>query len=1280
MRPPGNRSRRPPKQKAPRRPEGFCDVWIYACHINRAGRPEGRCGDDGAHARTCADYNAPTVTRQADPLTCLWGWLGQVERCSEVIEPARRQTWWRSCVFGVCSVSTQCQRWHKDGLTDRHCQFNVSIENQGVTEDLNGTERVLRLEGRVAITILALSLYFSCSNLNGAIILSTQPTLLIDGPLTVTQFPPLVFTVKAPAEAHVSVASDCPNRLAEWLTSHTARAEALSIAWGVVLGRYALETTVAFAFRYGDEAPQRVQIDLRARTAIRDCVNLQRDGDGPSTSGPSSALSEGSLVWVHDASSDGDGSTHQGFSPLIELTIDPRPVLRLKADAARMDESAARRILDQVIHVLDALVDTPQRPLSELSILPPAEECFIVHTWNDTDCDFGDPRSLWQLFSVQARERPNEPALISEGGVLTFSQLEDTVLALAARLAEHGVTTGAPVGIHLPRSLDSIISVLAILRLQAVFVPLDPAYPLERLRYMIRDSGCGIAMTLPESAAQIAQDVATLLYPATCDSASSDRLSPLTLNTSSVPLSEANRALPPTLSPAADAPLYLLYTSGSTGTPKGVLGTHGATLNRLRWMWEVYPFAPDEVAVQSTTLNFVDAIWEIFGALLKGLPTAVMSDSALHNIRDFIECVEGKAVTRLVLVPSLLRALLAAPAALRNRLRHLRFCTSSGESLEPDLARLFFSRLPSTRLLNLYGSSEVAGDVTAYEVTPANADEGVMFIGRPVANTHIFILDQARRLQPIGAPGEVFVTGAHLARGYHRLPEATADRFVDLVLPGFCGRAFRTGDLARLWPDGRLEYLGRRDDQVKIRGHRIEIEEVQRALASHPDVATCSILTAADENRDQQLLAFFESAAELEGSTLRDYLARRLPNYMVPTHFHRVTRIPLTPNGKIDRRTLLREAAQNRSAVMSDPPATPIEIRILQIWRECLGNDIPGVTHNLFDLGAQSVSIMRLMVRLESEFNVSLTSDQLLALPTIRAQAGWFDGDRAASTTRSERGLLKVLQPNGSLKPLFLVHGYGGGIFGYADLARSLGTDRPVIGIQARGFEDGLEPDRDMQAIVSRYIAAIVDHQPEGPYFLGGYCSGGIVAFEMARQLRAQGQEVAYLAIIEGYATSRGEAVQSLASASGLYRFACNVGPWLSDELNRRLGPIGLGGRVRRIAQSVQREWHALDAEETPEEIVPDIEVIGPQYRVIMEAHDAAMTGYRPGPYDRRISVFRVATLSLFRAGEEDLGWGRVSKSVDVYPVAGAHFDLLHRPHVMTLVAMMRESLSRAEA
>ncbi|HEY8412853.1 MAG TPA: amino acid adenylation domain-containing protein, partial [Pyrinomonadaceae bacterium] len=636
----------------------------------------------------------------------------------------------------------------------------------------------------------------------------------------------------------------------------------------------------------------------------------------------------------------------------------PSLLLKLTYDRSRFDEVAIKDMAARFRRLLESIGANPRQSISELPWLSEAERQQILVEWNATTQDYPRDKTIPELFGLQARQTPDAIALIAGDEHVTFATLNQRANQLARYLQRHGVGPEQRVAICMKRSVEFVVGLLGILKAGAAYVPIDETCPAQRLAFMVEDSGARILLTQTELARSIAN--------------------------------ESVDDLPTQIT--ADNAAHVIYTSGSTGIPKGVLSSHRASLNRFFWMWRTYPFAADEVCCQKTSPGFVDSIWEIFGPLLRGIPQVIVADEIVKDPPLFLKTLADHRVTRLVLVPSLLAAILDANQDLEAVSQSLRYCVCSGETLSPELATTFRERLPHTRLINLYGSTEVAADVTCHEVQATEGSDRVP-IGRPISNCRIYILDKHSKLAPAGLAGELYVAGDGLAREYLHRPEFTAERFIPdpfSAAPG--ARLFRTGDLARYLPDGSIDYLGRRDLQVKVRGFRVEIGEIEAVLVNHENVRDAVVVARENSFGEKELIAFLVPDGESPTkAALRAFVRERLPDYMTPADFVLLEQLPLTASGKADRRALSTIAAETVTA--SDAarayvaPSNPIEKTLAGIWSAVLEVPRVGVDDDFVALGGSSLKAMRILSRVRSAFQVDLSLRTLFDSGSVAALA-----------------------------------------------------------------------------------------------------------------------------------------------------------------------------------------------------------------------------------------------------------------------------------------------------
>jgi len=640
------------------------------------------------------------------------------------------------------------------------------------------------------------------------------------------------------------------------------------------------------------------------------------------------------------------------------------------------ERSTIRRMLGHFENLLTAAVENPDLRLGQIPIISAEEQRQVLFDWNRTAADYSRDVPLHKAFESQADRSPNATALRFPPREWTYRLLNDEANRLAHRLIEKGVHPGSRVGVFLERSPEMVLALLGVLKAGAAYVPLDPAYPLERLSFLIEDAALTCVVTRSSTSDQVPGNAPSIVA-------------------FDIDIDNDSLGGKPTTNPAtyvpADQCAYVIYTSGSTGIPKGVEGTHRASMNRFSWMWRTYPFQPGEVCCQKTNLGFVDSIWEIFGPLLAGIPNVIIPQEAVRDPEEMLQLLAREHVTRMVLVPSLLRTLLDHAPDLQRRVPELRLWSCSGEVLPADLAKRFREAFPEATLLNIYGSSEVAADVTCHEATDRDLASSVA-IGRPISNTQIYLVDAYGDPVPVGIRGEIYVGGDGLARGYLNRPELTAERFVaNWLVPEQSPRLYRTGDLGRFRGNGEIEYMGRVDSQVKLRGLRIELGEIEAVLGSHAGIEE-AVVAVSGEGEQQKLSAYLvgkdEGKAAPSAGQLRRFLRTKLPEHMVPASYWRVDKFPLLPSGKVNRAALV--GCGERPLVDTEELAGPrneVEAKLAGIWRELLAVEQVGMEQNFFELGGHSLLVLQVTARIRRIFDVELAVRSLFEAPTIAGLA-----------------------------------------------------------------------------------------------------------------------------------------------------------------------------------------------------------------------------------------------------------------------------------------------------
>ncbi|GAA0258953.1 non-ribosomal peptide synthetase [Saccharothrix mutabilis subsp. mutabilis] len=744
-----------------------------------------------------------------------------------------------------------------------------------------------------------------------------------------------------------------------------------------------------------------------------------------------------------------------------------------------VDAATARSLVTRLVRVLAAVTADPDLAVGDVDLLGDEERERVLVAWNDTARAVPDT-TLPALFAHQVRRTPDAVALVGDGRTLTYAGLDARVDRLARALRAAGAGPERVVAVRLPRSVDLVVALHAVQRAGSAYLPVDPGYPADRIAFMLADADP--VLVLDAEALRELEDGTT---PAV--------------------------ALPDV---RGGDPAYVIYTSGSTGRPKGVVVTHEAIVNRLRWMQDEYRLGPDDRVVQKTPSSFDVSVWEFFWPFQVGAALVVARRDGHRDPAYLADLIRAEGVTTAHFVPSMLEAFVAHLEESGERCPGLVRVVCSGEALPTALARRF-AAVSSAGLHNLYGPTEAAVDVTFHAV---RGDETTVTvpIGRPLWNTGVHVLDDRLRPVPPGVPGELYLAGVQLARGYHARPGLTAQRFVASPFsPG--ARVYRTGDIVRWCGEGVLEYLSRADDQVKIRGLRIEPDEIAAVLQDHPDVARAAVVACEHAPGDLRLVGYVVPAegGAPEPSALRAHAASRLPEHMVPWAVVVLADLPLSPSGKLDRKALPAPVVETAGRA----PATPAEEVLAGLFADVLGVPAVGVDDGFFDLGGHSLLATRLVSRIGAEFGVRLGVRAVFEAPTVAAMARRLHEDTATTAVP----VLLPLRASGVHAPLFCVHPAAGIGWVYSGLLRHL-PDRPLYALQARGLSQPDARPASLDEMAKDYLDQVRAVQPTGPYHLLGWSFGAGVAHAMAAALRDEGEDVALLALLDGYpSTPTGE-------------------------------------------------------------------------------------------------------------------------------------------------------------
>lgn len=882
-----------------------------------------------------------------------------------------------------------------------------------------------------------------------------------------------------------------------------------------------------------------------------------------------------------------------------------------------------------------------------------------------------DERCVHELIEARVRERGESEALVSTEERLSYAQLNARANRVARRLRALGVGPDARVGICLERSVGMIVSILGVLKAGGCYVPLDPAHPTDRLRWILENSGAGVLVTHAGLRERFEG----------CEPAVLE----LEADGSGRPIGEARESAAGEDSNVAGTGVkpqhlaYVIYTSGSTGRPKGVMVEHRQAVALVHAYRKTMSIEPDDRFLQFASYGFDASVGEIFSTLSAGATLVLRPASMIAPDEAFVAFLDARRVTVCDLPTAFWQqwaAQIDAGVAGCDPPRGLTRLAIGGEKAERHHVHAWLSKSASRqcRVVNTYGPTETTVQVSAIEYGAGSVlPEREVPIGRPVANTRIYILDEQGEAVPVGVTGELWVGGAQVARGYLNREELTAERFVaDRFSEEPGARMYRTGDLGRWLADGTIEYQGRNDGQVKIRGFRIELGEIEARLLSYPGVRE-AVVAVREEGGTKKLVAYYTRTAgreSIEAMSLREHVQAALPEYMVPAAYVVLERLPLTPNGKVDRRALPEPTAGSYAARAYEAPQGELEEAIARVWSEVLKVEPIGRSDNFFQLGGHSLLVVRVVNQLR-ERCADLTPMDLLRHQTLSVFAGRVAEIAAARTV--DRAI--PLREGGRKPPVFLVHDGAGDLLYAPTLAGELDVDAAIYALPSPLDPQELPPD--IPAIAARLLRLLRRTQPTGPYRLVGHCFGGVIAYEMTRQLLADGEPVAFLGLLDSVHRSLappGLVTQSLdaVDGAGLLRQVEDAFGEHSREF----------AQMRQLAASGEELREIVDR-------ARELGVLPPRYQnadlaelrrdvALRNAYLKAWLDYWPGEIPAQVHLY-VAREEPHRT--RDLGWSAAigADRLNVDRVGGDHYSMLKAPHVSELARKLQRALRAAD-
>lgn len=909
------------------------------------------------------------------------------------------------------------------------------------------------------------------------------------------------------------------------------------------------------------------------------------------------------------------------------------------------DDATISRMIEHFQRLLEGIAANPDQRLSDLPLLTDAERHELLVKFNDTAAEYPHELCIHQLLEQQALNSPATIAVSYKNERLTYEELNARANQLAHHLRSLGVGPEVPVAILMTRSIEMVVALLGVLKAGGAYLPLDPSNPRERLAAVLDEAQVSIVLTQEQLGEW-------------------ERFSHLDNENLHCSARPENLA-------------YVIFTSGSTGKPKGAMIPHRGLVNYLSWCTKHYSVADGQGAPVHSPLGFDLTVTSLLAPLLAGRTVELLpEEEGVESLGHSLRAQRDFSLVKITPVHlEVLRHMFADGSVPGTRAFII-----GGEALFNEHTSFWQHRAPGTRLINEYGPTEAVVGCCIYEVPEGSSNSGAVPIGRPIANAQLYLLDNEMQPVATGVTGELYIGGDGLARGYLNRPDATAEKFVPHPFATNQGeRLYKTGDLARFLGDGNLEYLGRIDNQVKIRGFRIELGEVESVLVQHPAVQETVVTIREDVPGDKRLVAYVTPATAEQPPALTEirlYLREKLPAYMVPSAIVVLDALPLTTNGKIDHQSLpAPDETRSDRANSFVAPRNLMELQLAEMWEEILNVRPIGLTDNFFDLGGHSILGLRLMARIQKQFDLDLPLATLFEGATVEHLASIIRQRTIAEPTH-----LVNLQQGGSRQPIFFMHPIGGGIVCYAYVARRLATDRPVYALAAYERDD---PHERVESMAAAYIEEMRRVQPHGPYLLGGWSFGGFVALEIARQLSAMGEEIGLLAILDCEAPGLADEWQD------------GEQPVDEDDpmvLARQLELIANRKDALQIDEQHLRQLSYDEQLLYIMELAKAAHIMPPELNLVQVKRSIrnlttrvhAGRNYLPPVFPGKITLFRctdvIARYQPFLETDPTWGWKNISSQpIDLHLIPGAHETIVVEPNVQVLAERLEACIASLE-
>ena len=934
----------------------------------------------------------------------------------------------------------------------------------------------------------------------------------------------------------------------------------------------------------------------------------------------------------------------------------------LNYDTGVYDSQIATQLLDEYCHILVSLIKDLSQPLGELDLMSPRMREHLIDQQCAREQSYSHPSALTRIME-QCDLRPADLAIGDfQDSSVSFGELKQRISALAQTLHGHGVREGDIVAIHVDRSIEAIVSMLATHAAGAAFLPLDVTSPVERRVYMLEDAQ--VRLVLMDGSTELETNVKTLRVDEELDVDSKSSLEDL-----------------PSEPTPADGLAYVIYTSGSTGKPKGVCIEHGSLANHITQTAELFELSPKDRWLQFSSLSFDSSMEEVFVSLAMGASLWLRSNEMVASARSFFDGVEEKSLTVVTLTTAFWHQLVHSQA---NWPESLRLVLVGGERVDPGLhARFRESVGEQVRFINSYGPTEATVACTSYDDKEGDHDTTVLPIGRPMGGASCFVLDENLIPVPQGVEGQLYVGGTGLARGYLNRESLTAERFIDHPFrPN--ARLYATGDVVRHTAKGNLVYIDRIDHQVKVQGFRVELGEIETRLRSHLAVEE-AVVVPVIMGGTTRLEAFVQvpDSRQVDANKLREFVGETLPAVMVPRKVEILSALPQTPAGKVDRQALA-DMCTERSVQKSGEQETtssevddPLHEKLLSIWSEMLRAPISDTAANFFNVGGDSLMAVRLFVEIERELQVQCNPQQFFTEPTIEALAKLIRSD---NMTDFKAPLVTLAEGPADVRPLFFAPTISGQVADYFHLAELLKGVVPMFGLQMRGLRDGEEIHGSLREAADFYIERMREVQPKGPYCLAGYSAGGTVALAIAEALHEQGETTDPMLMIDAVPPAI-HIASPFSSPRRLWRLFRTTVDRFQELFEQE---HFLRNLIARGKPAAQRLWAKVwPSAKEPEIHVDDlfqragVSELTAEESARMQAHLDTTMEFEPRNYPLDVVLLRSSHDPFEGPFEYDLGWSQaITGNTEIEVIPLRHHDVLDKNHIQPMADIVKKHLN----